>query len=153
MFCTEKERKTCNVEKMGCEGCFYNNDINKLKEMLGKRPDELEGETLKLFEAIMKIVNERDELKAKNKELEVITNGIKVLETNSVNDDTFYVIAKTDFLKGSYKQLLDDYIPKSKVIEKVIEIKNKPVKDEFITSTQGKLDTIIAIEELLESED
>lgn len=35
-----------------------------LKEMLGKRPDELEGETLKLFEAIMKIADERDKLKA-----------------------------------------------------------------------------------------
>lgn len=57
------------------------------------------------------------------KELEVITNGIKVLETNRVNDDTFYVIAKTDFLKGSYKHLLDDYIPKSKVKEKIEEIK------------------------------
>ena len=35
-------------------------------------------------------------------------------------------------------------------IGKVIEIKNKPVKDNFITSSQGKLDTIIAIEQLLE---
>ncbi len=51
------------------------------------------------------------------KELEIITNGIKVLETNGVNDDTYYVIAKTDFLKGSYKNLLDEYISKSKVRE------------------------------------
>ena len=35
-----------------------------------------------------------------------------------------------------------------KIKEKVIEIKNKPVKDEFITASQGKLDTIIEIEEL-----
>lgn len=28
MFCTENERKTCNVEKMGCEGCYYNDDKN-----------------------------------------------------------------------------------------------------------------------------
>lgn len=35
----------------------------ELKEMLSKRPDELEGETLKLFKAIMKIADERDELK------------------------------------------------------------------------------------------
>ena len=26
MFCTDKERDTCNVEKMGCEGCYYNTD-------------------------------------------------------------------------------------------------------------------------------
>lgn len=29
MFCTEKEKMTCREEKMGCEGCFYNNDKNK----------------------------------------------------------------------------------------------------------------------------
>lgn len=23
MKCTAKERETCNVEKMGCEGCYY----------------------------------------------------------------------------------------------------------------------------------
>lgn len=37
-----------------------------------------------------------------------------------------------------------------KIKEKVIKIKNKPVKDEFITASQGKLDTIIEIESLLE---
>ena len=34
--------------------------------------------------------------------------------------------------------------------EKVIEVKNRLVKDEFITSTQGKLNTIIDLESLLE---
>ena len=29
MFCTEKERMTCQEEKMGCEGCYYFNDKNK----------------------------------------------------------------------------------------------------------------------------
>lgn len=24
MKCTDKERETCNVEKMGCDGCYYN---------------------------------------------------------------------------------------------------------------------------------
>lgn len=31
MFCTDEERNTCQVEKMGCEGCFYNNKKNKPK--------------------------------------------------------------------------------------------------------------------------
>ncbi len=26
MFCTYEERNTCQYEKMGCEGCFYNNE-------------------------------------------------------------------------------------------------------------------------------
>ena len=39
MFCTDKERDTCNVEKMGCEGCYYNsNDMEDIKE---KTADEM----------------------------------------------------------------------------------------------------------------
>lgn len=29
MMCTEQERETCNVEKMGCEGCYYNKSIEE----------------------------------------------------------------------------------------------------------------------------
>lgn len=31
MFCTEENRKTCREEKLGCEGCFYNNNKNNKK--------------------------------------------------------------------------------------------------------------------------
>lgn len=27
MFCTSKEQQTCDVEKRGCEGCYYNKDL------------------------------------------------------------------------------------------------------------------------------
>lgn len=47
----------------------------------------------------------------------------------------------------------ENYIHKDKVIAKVIEIKDRPVKDEFITATQGKLNTIIDIESLLDEEE
>ena len=31
MKCTEKEQNTCNVEKMGCDGCYYQElEQNKL---------------------------------------------------------------------------------------------------------------------------
>ena len=30
-FCTSKEQETCDVEKRGCEGCFYNNPKNNVK--------------------------------------------------------------------------------------------------------------------------
>lgn len=42
MFCTENERKTCNVEKMGCEGCYYNDNIKNLEEILELCSIELE---------------------------------------------------------------------------------------------------------------
>ena len=31
MECEEKDREYCQVEKMGCEGCYYN-EIDKLKK-------------------------------------------------------------------------------------------------------------------------
>lgn len=33
MFCTSKEQQTCDVEKQGCEGCYYNNDENVVNQM------------------------------------------------------------------------------------------------------------------------
>ena len=30
--CTEKEKNTCRVEKLGCNGCYYNGD-NVLKDL------------------------------------------------------------------------------------------------------------------------
>ena len=40
-----------------------------------------------------------------------------------------------------------------KIKAKVKEIKDRPVKDEFITESQGKLNTIIDIESLLDEEE
>ena len=38
MICTEKERETCNVEKLSCEGCYYNKpnkeEIEKAKDFM-----------------------------------------------------------------------------------------------------------------------
>lgn len=36
MTCTSKEQETCNVEKRGCKGCYYN---KKLRVMLEKASD------------------------------------------------------------------------------------------------------------------
>ena len=68
MMCTDKERETCNVEKMGCEGCYYNEDndrdINKLiEELTNVRPGELSTEGLKLFNKINEIIDKNKELK------------------------------------------------------------------------------------------
>ena len=43
MICTNKEQETCNEEKMGCEGCFYNqpNNIEEMLEDLEKRYKEV----------------------------------------------------------------------------------------------------------------
>lgn len=67
MICTEKERESCNVEKLGCNGCFYreltNEEIEQcIKDLTKVRPEMLNEEALKLFNTIMKILDERDTL-------------------------------------------------------------------------------------------
>ena len=81
----------------------------KLKEMLGKRPEELEGETLKLFEAIMKIADERDELRVRNKELEE--------ENESLVRQYEYQGALMVNEYCSIKKVFELFIPKSKIKE------------------------------------
>lgn len=35
MLCTSKEQETCDVEKRGCEGCYYNKeDLSKKKPLV-----------------------------------------------------------------------------------------------------------------------
>lgn len=68
MICKEKDRDTCNVEKMGCEGCFYNKTSNEeveelIEDMTKVRPEKLNEEGLKLYNTIMRILDERDNLK------------------------------------------------------------------------------------------
>lgn len=31
-FCTDKEQETCQVEKMGCKGCYYNQEKENERE-------------------------------------------------------------------------------------------------------------------------
>lgn len=45
-----------------------------------------------------------------------------------------------------------NYISKDKIKAKVIEVKDRTVKDEFITASQGKLNTVIDMQSLLEKE-
>ena len=56
MFCTDEERKTCQVEKMGCEGCFYNNDKYNKKSFLKKLYEKL---ITKKLEDMVKISESR----------------------------------------------------------------------------------------------
>lgn len=92
----------------------------ELKKMLGKRPDELEGETLKLFNAIMKIADERDELeeieKSHRKENGKLRERVKELE----EWNEYY---RKEMLSKEYIKL--NYIPKSKVEEKIEEIQKE----------------------------
>lgn len=50
-----------------------------------------------------------------NEELKIIKSAIQTLQINSLEEEKYIVISKSSFLDGSYKHLLDDYIPKQKV--------------------------------------
>lgn len=66
----ENEDNWCQREKRGCEGCYYNNLDNLIEALTKVRPEMLNEEALKLFNTIMAILDERDELIEMNKELE-----------------------------------------------------------------------------------
>ena len=76
MICTGKEWNTCREEKLGCKGCFYNGLSNEeveqcIKELTEVRPEKLNDKALRLFKAIMQIIDERDELRTQRDELRV----------------------------------------------------------------------------------
>lgn len=79
MICSEKERESCNVEKLGCNGCFYreltNEEIEQyIKDLTKVRPEMLDDKGLKLFKVIMQLLDERDNLRADNYEANNIIN-------------------------------------------------------------------------------
>lgn len=68
MICSSKEWDTCREEKQGCKGCFYNSLSNEeveqcIKELTEVRPEKLDDKGLRLFKAIMQILDEIEELR------------------------------------------------------------------------------------------
>lgn len=68
--------------------------------------------------ALGNLLDAFEKTQKENEELQIIKSGIQVLQTHYANDNT-YIIAKRDFINGDYKHLLDDYIPKSKIKDKI----------------------------------
>lgn len=56
--CTEKEKDTCRVERLGCEGCYYN--TNEPIEDLKKQNKWAYNYILELENKIKEIEKERD---------------------------------------------------------------------------------------------
>lgn len=84
MKCTNKEQETCELEKRGCKGCYYNNDIdqdinihNKEKMSFGeiidnlfRQPEFLIKKFSEMYRECQK-VNQELEIKLKNKQSEI----------------------------------------------------------------------------------
>lgn len=66
-------------------------------------------------QAIEHILLDYKRVLKENEELKIIKSAIQTLQINSLEEEKYIVISKDSFLDGSYKHLLDDYIPKQKV--------------------------------------
>lgn len=69
----------------------------------------------KLDQAIEHILSDYKRVLKENEELKIIKSAIQTLQINSLEEEKYIVISKGSFLDGSYKHLLDDYIPKQRV--------------------------------------
>lgn len=109
-----------------------------------------------ILNLIEKQQKEIEELKEINKEHQLL-NGALGFKIGTLESEIEELKQDRDEFKKAFGAinniLIENYIPKQKITDKVIEIKHKKVKDMFITSSQGKLDTIIELESLLENED
>ena len=83
-----------------------------------------------------------------NEELKVVKSAIQTLQINSIEDEKYIVISKSSFLDGSYKHLLDDYIPIKKVKDKIEELK----KNLHTVEHYETVGAIHVLQELLEKE-
>lgn len=72
------------------------------------------------------------ELLKENEELKILKSGIQTLQNLGIEDGKYIVMSKTDFLNGSCKHLLDDYIPVQKVKDILNEINKEYIKQEEI---------------------
>lgn len=50
MFCTGKEQLTCNSEKLGCEGCYFNDEKNKDEVKIGDYVRTIDGYIRKVIQ-------------------------------------------------------------------------------------------------------
>lgn len=138
--------------------------IKQLKLMLKVRKEQKEiiecaggscincDPDIKALTESIDILSEYKRVLKENEELKIIKSAIQTLQINSLEEEKYIVISKGSFLDGSYKHLLDDYIP-------VQKIKDKIRKNEEIIDISNDGDLIHELlqknkvyEELLESE-
>lgn len=100
-------------------------DIVLLKEMQQNcltKKEYKDSKANKKAKAIEHILSDYKRALKDNEELKIIKSAIQTLQINSIEDEKYIVISKSSFLDGSYKHLLDDYIPVQKVKAKIEEL-------------------------------
>ena len=128
----------------------------------------LEVSNKKLQKENEQLRTEVNSLKAENEELKILKSGIQTLQDLRIEDGKYIVMSKNDFLNGSCKHLLDDYISKQEIkniIDKIdydIKKTNEIIENGGISSYQvfmlSKINTKSSnikerLQKLLESEE
>ena len=129
MFCTGKQRDTCREEKMGCEGCVYNDDVKYLENVNAGMLYFAKAEDYEKYaNAINNVVREYKKLKEIEKEHQK--------------------------LNGELREQLKNSVPKSKIEEKIKDLESKKDIKDNTTYTFKEVEEVIiqVLQELLESE-
>lgn len=90
------------------------------------------------IDALENLINMYKRVLKENEELKILKSGIQTLQNVGIEDGKYIVMSKTDFLNGSCKHLLDDYIPKQEIKDKIEELNRKI--DKSIDNSKGGLD-------------
>jgi hypothetical protein len=114
------QKENTEFEKLS-KDCSYSVDIVRENTRLRRQVFDLELESEKLKNTdleqakieYLEVLNEK--LQKENEELKILKSGIQTLQNLGIEDGKYIVMSKTDFLNGSCKHLLDDYIPLQKV--------------------------------------
>ena len=85
-----------------------------LDELQGVRPEALNGEAKRLFEAIMKIADERDELKKKaeeqNKIIDLMSEQLAGLAIFDIDKDEPLILGDKEEIKQYFKEKVEGWI-------------------------------------------
>ena len=85
-----------------------------LDELQGVRPEALNGEAKRLFEAIMKIADERDELKKKaeeqNKIIDLMAEQLAGLAIFDIDKDEPLILGDKEEVKQYFKEKVEDRV-------------------------------------------
>lgn len=120
------------------------------------------------IEALEHILSDYKKVVKENEELKILKSGIQTLQNLGIEDGKYIVMSKTDFLNGSCKHLLDDYISKQEIkdiinridydIKKTKEIISNGRRNDYQTvrlraMNTKSLDIKKRLQKLLESEE
>lgn len=120
MFCTGKEQLTCNSEKLGCEGCYFNDDKNIDEIKVGDYIRNKDG----YIDKVERIVY--DELEKKNYyacEKSIMASGFKediakhspniidliekgdIVHTEDVLNEDYYYMYDESFIRATKEDI------------------------------------------------